>query len=160
MLAPHTEKMQISLRMMLCWVLPVAGVLWCIGAWPMWHWAGPGGLVAHTLAAGVVLAVMFASAAVVKFFAGIGPGRAAFAFMAASLVRIVLCVGITIALWAAFELPTGVLCVSTPAFYLTTLMAEGFWLSRALNRDAAMVALGRARSPESARPGGQDGVTS
>ena len=160
MLAPHTEKMQISLRMMLCWVLPVAGVLWCVGAWPVWRWAGPGGLVAHTVAACTVLSVMFASAAVVKLFAGVGAGKAAFAFLASSLVRIAACVGITIAMWAALELPAAVLCVSVPAFYLTTLLAEGFWLSRALNRDATMAALGRGRSPGPAWPVGRDGVTS
>jgi len=147
MASPRTESMHISLRTMFCCVVPVAAALWCAGAWPIWRWAGRGGLLAHTLACGVVLGVMFASAAVVKVFAGIGPGKAAFAFVAASLVRIVLCVGVTIALWAALGLPTGVLCVSVPAFYLATLLAEGFWLTRALNRDATLAALGRLGPP-------------
>ena len=144
--------MQISLRTMLCWVLPPTAALWCAGAWPAWNWAGRSGLVAHTAAACIVLAVMFASAAMVKFFAGIGPNKAAFAFMAASFVRIALCVGITIAVRVILGLPTGVLCISTPALYMTALLAEGIWLSRALNHDASLVAMGEIRSPKRLLP--------
>ena len=132
--------MQISLPAMLRWVLPAAAVLWVIGAWPMWHWAGGGGLVAHTAAACIVLGVMLASAVIVTLCAEVGPASAAFAFIAASLVRIALCVGITIAIWSAFSLPAGVLCFSTLASYLTTLLAETIWLSRALNRNAMLPA--------------------
>lgn len=141
------EGMQISLVKMLWWVLPAAAVLWGAGAWPMWHWARARGLAAHSAGGGVVVAAMLVSGAVVKLSARGGPTRAAFAFMAAGLVRIVVCAGIIVALKAALDLPTGVLCVSTPAFYLATLIAEGVWLSRALSRDAAMVAIGRIRRP-------------
>ena len=148
--------MQISLRTMLCWVVPPTAALWCVGVWPAWHWAGGGGLAAHTTSACVVLAIMVASGAMVKFFAGIGPNKAAFAFMAASFVRIALCVGVTIAAWAAFSLPAGVLCISTPVFYFAALLAEGFWLSRALNHDAALVAMGRIRGPKRLLPSDLD----
>lgn len=156
MLRSHVEapskRMPISLGEMLWWVLPVAAVLWGAGAWPMWHWAGRGGLVAHSAAGGVVVAVMLISASVVKYFAGNGPGRVAFAFMAAGLARIVICVGFTLAIRAAFSLPAGALFVSLAAFYMATLLAEGIWLGRALNRDAALAALGRGRAPRRPLP--------
>ena len=98
------------------------------------------------------MVVMVASAAAVRLFADRGPAKAAFAFMAASVVRIMLCLGITMGVWAVFDLSLGVLCVSTPSFYFATLIAEGLWLGHALNRDAHRVALGEIRGPECPLP--------
>jgi len=156
MMQPHTQthpnRMQISLRAMLGFALPTAIVLWALGAWPAWHWAGGDGLAAHTAAGCIVLGVMVASAALVKLFAALGPDKAAFAFIGASFARILFCVGITIGAWALFDMPTGVLCLSVPAFYVALLIAEGIWLSKALNRDATLVATGKVRCPKSLMP--------
>jgi len=148
----HPTRMHISLRAMLCFVLPTTIVLWALGAWPAWQWAGRDGLVAHTAAGGVVLGVMIASAAVVRRFAAMGPDKAAFAFVGTSFVRILFCMGITLGLWALFEMPTAVLCLSVSAFYFTLILAEGFWLSHALNRDAMLVAAGELRCPKRLLP--------
>jgi len=144
--------MQISLLTMFGIVVPTAVALWAVGAWPAWRWAGTDGLIAHTAAGGIVLTVMVASAAAVRFFADMGPAKAAFAFMAAGMVRIMLCLGITLGAWAVFGLPVGVLCISTPLFYAATLLAEGLWLGRALNRDAHLVAMGEIRTPDRRLP--------
>ncbi len=157
------NRMQISLRAMLVFVLPTAILLWALGAWPAWHWAGDDGLVAHTAAGGIVLGVMVASGALVRLFASMGPDKAAFAFIAASFVRILACLGITIGAWAVFDMPTAVLCLSVPTFYFALLIAEGIWLSKALNRDARLVAMGDVRCPKplmpSALAAGQDSTT-
>ena len=148
---PHNKtlssRMQISLLTMFGFVLPTALALWGVGAWPAWRWAGSDGLVAHTAAGGIVLTVMVASAAAVRVFAARGPAKAAFAFIAAGMVRIMLCLVITAGALPLFALPLSVLCISTPLFYIATLIAEGLWLGRALNHDAHRVALGEIRSP-------------
>ncbi len=148
----HPNRMEISLPAMLGFVLPVTIVLWALGSWPAWRWAGADGLAAHTAAGCIVLGVMVASAALVRLFAAMGPGKAAFAFVAASLVRIMSCVGITIAVWALFDMPAGVLCLSMPTFYFALLLAEGIWLSKALNRNAMLVAAGKVRGTKQILP--------
>jgi hypothetical protein len=98
-------------------------------------------------AGGIVLGIVLLSAFVVVFSAPGGPSRAALAFVAGGLGRLRLVPAL--GAWAVQEapVPAGALGVWLAAFYVATLMAEGAWLIRALNRDARRSSLGEVRRP-------------
>ena len=139
--------MRISFAALLAWVLPTGVLAGGAGLWPTWDLAGRGGVLAQAWAGAIVLAAVLASASVVMHFATSGPASAAFAFLAAGLIRLGVCVGLALlARWAA-GLPAGPLFVWIGVFYAAMFGAEATWLARALGRDAALVSLGRIQRP-------------
>ncbi len=142
-----TEPMRISLAGLLWRLLPAGLVLGLAGAWPTWHLAGAGGVLSLLCAGGLVLAaVLFSGLLVVALAAG-GPSRAALGFVASGLVRLLLCVGIGLAVIHALPVCAMTFFIWLGIYYLAMFLAESAWLSRALHRDAERVSLGEIRRP-------------
>jgi hypothetical protein len=130
-------RIRISFRAMLCYVLPAGALTGAIGAYPTWVAGGARALWAELSAGAIVLGVMTGSAVVIVRSAARGPGKVAMAFLTASLIRVVACLGLAGGAWAVFHLPPLTLCLWLIVFYLVVLAAEVVWLARALRRGMA-----------------------
>lgn len=144
------ERMRISFAALFVWLIPAGLLVGGLGAYPTWRLSGTPGLLAQLAAGGVVLVVMAASARFIFHAASRGPRQAAQSFVAGFLVRVALCAALTAAVgqWHA-DLPQRTLFVWTGLFYVVMVLAEAFWLARALQRDAHRVYLGEIRRPKS-----------
>lgn len=140
--------MRISFAAMFGWVVPAGLLAGGLGVYPTWKLAGLPGLIAEGAAGSVVLLTMIGSGALIVWCASGGPARAAYVFIACSLVRMAVCMVLAAAAWALLDLRPKVMFVWLAIFYFVMLLAEGIWLAQALRRDAFYVALGKINRSE------------
>ena len=90
----------------------------------------------------IVLAVMLASAALVRYRARAGPRKAAVAFLVLGILRTTGCIALTLGAMQFMPDWTMEFVVWVLVFYVTMLVGLSLWLARALKEDARRVALG------------------
>jgi hypothetical protein len=130
--------MHLSLRSALVWTLPAMVVAGVVGGYFTWRVAGLPALQAEMTAGAINLVVMLGNAAgMVAYARRNTAGKAALAFMAASMVRTLACVGLILAAWKLAKLPLTPLAVWAVSFYLLALAGETAWMARALTAPGA-----------------------
>ncbi|MCP4375542.1 MAG: hypothetical protein GY794_05125 [bacterium] len=137
-----TQEMRVSSFAALAWIVMLGMTAWVIGVYPTYHLAGKDGLVAQAVASVVVLIVTWGSAVVITKFASRGPKAAAMALLLSGFAKMILVVVAVLMLRMMFDLPLIALMIWMGLFYVAMLAGELIWLSRALSRDAFLVALG------------------
>ena len=138
----RSTPLKLSIASFLAYVILTAVVVGAVGAWPTWRLAGRSGLHAMLAGGGIVLFVKIAFAYVIVRQAARGPGRAAFAFILLTLVRLLSNLLLAGGAWALFNVSRKLLLIWTGLFYFALIVAESIWLARAFQRDAFQVALG------------------
>jgi hypothetical protein len=140
-------RLQLSFWAMLGWVVVIDVLMGAAGAWPTWHLAGWKGLTGELVAGAIVIPIMLASALVVLRGALRGPGAAVKLFVAGWGVRLPAVVALALLLGFFCRLHLAAFLCWVGLFYLAAIVGEGFWLAKALKRDAFLVALGRIHRP-------------
>lgn len=114
-------------------VLLVSLASLALGVYPTYRWSGWTGLLALAVAQAIVVAVMLGSgAATQKLIRSTSMAVAGQAYMAGSIVRAGLSVGLALAAWATFSLSLRPLLFWVAVLYCLMLMAEVWWLIRGL----------------------------
>ncbi len=124
------------------WVLLSEALLAVTGLWPAWKLGGPQWLDGATLAGVTVLPLLLGSGLLTLMAARKGPVWAAFTFVSAGVLRMILCMIMVLVLLHSLPIEPFVLVVCMLGAYLAGLAGEGIWLCRALNHDAHRAALG------------------
>ena len=128
------RMMRMSLTALLCRLVPVVLAAGLVGAWPTWWAGGWHALRGLLLAGGIVLAATVFSASLVKYFAIGGPRKAASAFAATRLGCMALSLALGVAAVWKYRPSAGALLTWLVIFYAAGLVAEGAWLTRAMDR--------------------------
>jgi hypothetical protein len=122
-------------------------LLGAAGAWPTWRLAGWKGFISELVAGAVVMPIMLASSLVVLRGALRGPIAAVKLFVVGWVVRLPVVVVLAFLLGFFCRLHLVAFLCWVGLFYLVAVMGEGFWLAKALKRDAFLVALGKIHRP-------------
>jgi hypothetical protein len=139
---PH---MHISFAAMLGWVSPIWLLLAGAGYAPTIRIAGGEAWRSQIMAGAIALAVVVLSGLAVVRAARKGPGRAAFAFIMMSMLRVLLSLLLAGGAWMLLNLQPAVVLIWLVIFQMALLLGEVVWLTRAMRRDAFLVALGEIR---------------
>ncbi len=131
----HQHKFCLSLPQMLGWVLPIAVGVGVVGIYPTWLLGQKMALWAELSAGLIALVIMLLNAAVIFRSAKRGPAKVAFAFIMSVFPRVIVSIGLALAVWKVFELPHMVVLVWLLIFHLGILLGESIWLSKTLRRD-------------------------
>lgn len=134
--------MRIRFGALAAWVLLSEALLAMMGLWPAWKLGGSQWLDAATLAGVTVLPLLLGSGLLTLLAAKKGPAWAAFTFVSAGVLRMIICMILALVLLHSFPIDPFVLVVCMLGAYLAGLAGEGIWLCRALNLDAHRAALG------------------
>lgn len=137
-----TRPMRIRFGALAVWVLITEALVGLVGLWPAWKLAGPHWIDAGILAGVTVVPLLLGSGLLTLWAARKGPAWAAFTFVSAGVLRMILCMILALVLLHSFVIEPFALVVCMLGAYLAGLAGEGIWLCRALNLDAHRSALG------------------
>jgi hypothetical protein len=139
----EAQPIRISIWALLGWVIMVALFVGGLGLYPTKYWSGNDGLHAMAWAMAVVMTAMLVSGLLIARAAKDGAAAAAMMFVMVSMIRIGVCMALTVVGWWLLALPLSPLLIWMFVLYIAMLFTEVGWLTRALHRGAILEALSR-----------------
>ena len=128
----EAQPIRISIWALLGWVLAVALVVGGLGWYPTVYWSQIDGLHAMAWAMAVVMTAMLVSGLLIARSAKDGAAAAAMMFVMVSMIRIGVCMALTVVGWWLLALPLSPLLIWMFVLYIAMLFTEPFKCKRYL----------------------------
>ena len=130
------RPIKLSFAALLGWVFFSGVPAGAIGIYPAHHFYGSDGMIAGAISFLAVLAAMLITASFVIAQGPKGSARIAMTFMAMSMVRMFLCIGLLAVICMNIEIEETVIIIWAGWLYMAMLAGECIWLVRGLRSNS------------------------